>query len=429
LFLPFSKLGLIVVDEEHETSFKQNDPAPRYHGRDAALQLAKLFDATVLLGSATPSLETVFQCEQGKFGRVLLTQRYLEQPLPAIEVVNLRSFAKVEGMPPVISPPLEAAIRQTLEQGLQVILFQNRRGFAHYLHCLSCQEVPQCIQCDVSLTYHKHDHHLRCHYCGYAIPAPHRCPSCGSEKLTLVGLGTERVEDQLVELFPGVAMERMDLDTTRHRDSYDQIIQRFSLGQTKILVGTQMLTKGLDFDHVGLVGIIRADVLTNYPDFRASERAWQLMSQVAGRAGRRGQQGKVILQTTQPNHPVLNHVIHYSWKAFFEEELAERKAFLFPPYVRLIRIELRSRSQSKVLAAAQDVAMALLPGFQGGILGPQPPLVNRIKDHYLQHLMIKLPRASKGGEWKHKAVETTLKILAEAPYNTVQAVFDVDPIY
>ena len=320
-------------------------------------------------------------------------------------------------------------MQQTLDEGRQVILFQNRRGYAYYVQCLTCEEAPTCIQCDVSLTYHKHDHRLKCHYCGYSIPAPHRCPSCGSDKMALVGMGTEKVEDKLKELFPDVPMERMDLDTTRRRDAYDNLIQRFSSGETKILVGTQMLTKGLDFDHVGLVGILRADILTNYPDFRSMERAWQLMAQVSGRAGRKGKRGRVLIQTLQPKHPVLDYVVNYDAEGFFAHELAERKEFLFPPFVRLVRIELRNRAQGRVEAAAKAVEAVLRPHFEGGLLGPMAPTVRRIKGFYLQHLVIKLPRSTKGNQWKYDAVERTLMVLNRAEFKSTQVVFDVDPVF
>ena len=355
IFLPFRKLELIIVDEEHEATYKQQDPAPRYHARNAAVVLASFYGAKTLLGTATPSLETWHNAETGKYARVSLTERHKAVQLPRILPVDIRELTRKKRMTGPFSPLLLQHIREALERKEQVILFQNRRGFAPMVECHVCGWVPKCKNCDVSLTYHKGLGMLTCHYCGYTEPLPSRCPACGGADLRARGLGTEKIEDEIKALLPEVRVARMDLDTTRTRTAYERIIEDFSSGRTDILIGTQMVSKGLDFERVSVVGILNADTLLNYPDFRAYERAFQLMAQVAGRAGRRDTQGLVILQTKSIAHPIIAQVIANDYEGMASGQLAERQAFHYPPYYRLIYVYLKHRREDVLEQMAQDI--------------------------------------------------------------------------
>ena len=341
VFLPFQNLGLVIIDEEHETSFKQQDPAPRYHARSAAIMLASMYGAKTLLGTATPSLESYYNAQQGKYGLVEMKTRYQGIQLPEIQVVDVKDLKHRKMMKGAYSPQLLAAVREALENGEQAILFQNRRGFAPMIECKVCGWVPKCKNCDVSLTLHKNINLLTCHYCGYTYPVPTECPNCGSTELMGRGVGTEKVEDQLSEIFPEARIARMDLDTTRTRNAYERLISDFSTGKTNLLIGTQMISKGLDFDKVRVVGILNADSMLNYPDFRAYEHAFMMMSQVSGRAGRKGKRGLVILQTKSPELPVISQVVHNDYAGFYKDLLEERRAFRYPPFYHLINVFLK----------------------------------------------------------------------------------------
>lgn len=390
LFLPFADLRLIIVDEEHDTSYKQHDPAPRYNARDSAIVLARMAGAKVVLGSATPAVETMHNARQGKYGLVVLNQRFGGAQLPHILTIDLRPERKAKRIRGPLSVPLIDSIGQALAQREQVILFQNRRGFSSFIQCEQCAHVPQCTRCDISLTYHKYSHDLRCHYCGYTAAMPRECPSCRSTKLLTLGIGTEQVEEELNIQFPNARVVRMDLDTTRAKHAHHRIIQEFEQQQIDILVGTQMVTKGLDFSHVGLVGVVSADQLLRQPDFRAFERAFQLMAQVSGRAGRRGRQGLVLIQTSEPMHPVIELVKQNDHAGLMLHELVQRKTFNYPPFVRLVQITLRHRERDALDVAARIVADQLrqLPGMQ--VLGPEVPPVGRIRNFYLRNILLKI---------------------------------------
>ncbi|MEM9024660.1 MAG: primosomal protein N', partial [Bacteroidota bacterium] len=380
VFLPVQDLGLVIVDEEHEGSFKQYDPAPRYHARDAAIVLANMQGAKVLLGSATPAVETTYNAEVGKFGRVMLTKRYGGGQLPEILVADVRKAQRRKEMKSLFSPMLLEAMEKAFEQDEQVILFQNRRGFSPYVICEDCGWNPECQRCDVGLTYHKYQQRLRCHYCGFAQPMPKTCLACGSNRLTLQGFGTEKIEEELAIFFPDIKVARMDLDTTRSRHSYQRIIHEFESRVIDVLVGTQMVTKGLDFDNVGLVGIMSADSLLSFPDFRAFERSYQLMTQVAGRAGRSQKRGKVIIQTYNPHHRVIRQVVDHDYEALYKDEILERRNFHYPPFHRMIRITLKHRDVEKVNHAAAYLARLLRTVFGERVLGPEFPLVARMRN-------------------------------------------------
>ncbi|MEL6607103.1 MAG: primosomal protein N', partial [Bacteroidota bacterium] len=429
IFLPFNNLSLIIVDEEHETSYKQFNGQPRYHARDAALVLAQYHHAKVLLGSATPSVETYHHAQIGKYGLVALTERFGKATLPTIEFTNLRIERARKSMREDFTTTLLNAITQTLEHQEQVIIFQNRRGYAPYITCEDCAWVPMCARCAVSLTYHQRSNHLRCHYCGYYIQMPPACGVCSSHRLKNVGFGTEKLEETLQLFFPNKAIQRMDLDTTRGKHSYDQIIEALEQGRTDILVGTQMVTKGLDFGRVSLVGVLGIDRLLHFPDFRAGERCFQLITQVSGRAGRRERQGKVIIQTMDPKHPTLEAIAQHDYVQMYERELAERHEFLYPPFMRLIRIILKHRDQVLVAAAAQDLAQRLCEKLGKKVSGPQAPLVSRIKQQYLMELWIKVNKnpaqATAAKAWLRTAAR---QLLLDRTFKTVKVIFDVDPV-
>lgn len=424
LLLPYQNLGLIIVDEEHDASYKQQDPAPRYHARDCAIVLANMHKAKVLLGTATPSLESYYNVKQNKYGLVELKQRFAQSKLPDIWVVNMIEAHKRHQVQGVFSDFLIERIGEALDKKEQVILFQNRRGYAVRMICNTCQTMPTCKYCDVTLTYHKKTRLLKCHYCGYAIAVPHECPTCHSTDIEMKGFGTEKVEDTLAEIFPQASIARMDLDTTRSKNGYQQIISDFEQHKTDILVGTQMVTKGLDFDRVSVVGILNADALISFPDFRSFERAFQLLAQVSGRAGRKEVPGKVVIQSYQPEHPALKYVETNDFMAMYRSQIAERKEYHYPPITRLVKVTLKHPDEKVVTEAAQTLAVPLREAFPGHVLGPQAPLVSRIQNYYLEDFWIKLAKDSQLEN--HKA--TLLKILQkfQQDHKTVRVVINVD---
>lgn len=392
LFLPYQKLGLIVVDEEHDYSFKQFDPAPRYNARDAAIYLSILQNCPVLLGSATPALETYFNSKAGKYGLVELNKRYGDIQMPEIFVADVKKETKRKTMKSHFSGFLIQHINEALEKKEQVILFQNRRGFSLRLECDTCNWMPECKNCDVTLTYHKHNNQLKCHYCGYSRRVPGRCDSCGGTHLKMKGFGTEKLEDELAILYPDARIKRMDLDTTRSKFAYQNIITDFENGRVDILVGTQMVTKGLDFDNVSIVGIMNADNMISFPDFRAYERSFQLMAQVSGRAGRKNKRGKVIIQTFNPYHSVIQDVINNDYTGMYKSQILERRTFKYPPFYRLIHLTLKHKDARVLNEGAQELALLLRDELQSRVLGPEYPLVSKIKNLYIKRILIKLER-------------------------------------
>ncbi|WP_343701596.1 primosomal protein N' [Chitinophaga sp.] len=429
LLLPFRDLGLIILDEEHDASFKQQDPAPRYHARDAAIYYAGLFKAKVLLGSATPSLESYYNALQGKYALVELQERYGGIAMPAIEIVDLKKEMALKEMVHNFSSVLRQNIRQSLDAGKQVILFQNRRGYAPFLLCTTCGWIPNCKQCDVSLTYHKHQDKLHCHYCGTRYPYIYTCAACGSQTLVPKNFGTEKIEEDLQELFPEARIARMDMDAIRSKDSHNKMIQLLEDGEIDILVGTQMVVKGLDFQNVNLVGILSADSLLSYPDFRVNERAFQLMEQVSGRSGRRDGQGKVIIQASNTRHHVLDFVTQHNYKAMYEAEIAEREQFAYPPFSRIIKITIRHKKQPTVNEAALVLSNWLRPHLGAQLVGPAAPLVSKVRDFYLQEMLIKLPRDSR----RIAQVKTMLReffgqLTIEKQFRSVVITPDVDGV-
>lgn len=428
IFLPFSNLGLIVVDEEHENTFKQFDPAPRYHARDSSIVLANLHNARVLLGTATPSIETYHNALAGKYGLVKLESRFLDVAMPAIEIADVRRARKKKQMQSHFHPALIDSIRAALQLREQVILFQNKRGFAPYLQCNDCGDIPRCKYCDVSLTYHKGINQLTCHYCGYSTNRISNCRACGSNFVKIVGFGTEKVEEELEIMLPGTRIARMDIDATRSRKSYEKLLSDFDNGEIDILVGTQMVTKGLDFKNVNLVGILDADHLLNYPDFRAFERSFQLMTQVSGRAGRRQKQGKVLIQTTTPDHPIIQNVIQNNYEAMFRNQLNERKQYLYPPYSRLIQLILKHKDSATLTISARFLAEQLRNHFTDKIYGPEFTLIPRIQNLYQQQILIKIPRNVSLPQWKEMLFDEIRKFRQANDHKTVQLIIDVDPM-
>ena len=426
LFLPFRDLGLIIVDEEHETSYKQFDPAPRYHARDAAVVLGTFHNSHILLGSATPSLESYHNAQTGKYGYAHISRRYGNVLMPEIELVDLKDKIRRKRMQGHFSDRLIEEITETLEMKEQVILFQNRRGYAPVLECNTCGHTPQCPNCDVSLTYHRHKNQLRCHYCGHHTPLHTSCEACGSFTLDTKGFGTEQVEQELKEFFPKVVVGRMDLDTTRGKHAYQNIISSFESREIDILVGTQMVTKGLDFRHVNLVGIMNADALLNFPDFRAHERSFQLLTQVAGRAGRTEKRGKVIVQTYNPYHQILKQVSTGDYEGMYREQLYEREQFQYPPSHRVIRITLKHKDFNKVNEASAWLGQALRTAFQFPILGPEFPPIARIRNQYLKNILVKIPRDYPLSKTKKGIKRIEQSFNAIAPYRGVRIIFNVD---
>lgn len=426
LFLPFSNLGLIIIDEEHEATFKQQDPAPRYHARDAAIVLANSHKAKVLLGSATPSIETYYNAQSQKYGLVEITERFGKAPLPEIELVDLKDSYFRKKMKGHFSLTLIDAITEALSLGEQIILFQNRRGFSPVLECLTCGNIPQCPNCDVSLTYHKFKNQLRCHYCGHSIAKPTNCHACSSVDLTTKGFGTEQIELELAELFPSKNIKRMDQDTTRGKYSFERIIDSFKNREIDILVGTQMLAKGLDFDNVSLVGIMNADTMLYYPDFRAFERSFQMMTQVAGRAGRSDKKGRVIIQTYNPLHSIIQQVTLNRFDEMYKEQLYDRKIYHYPPFYKLIRLTLKHRDFDKLKEGSMWLYQVLAQNLDIPVLGPEEPAINRIRNEYIRTIMIKIPQEKPLGSTK----KTIQKILNSfdviAQYRTIKVTVNVD---
>ncbi len=428
LFLPFDNLGLIIVDEEHETSFKQYDPAPRYNARDAALFLSRLHGAKTLLGSATPSIESYYNANSGKYGLVELLKRYSGVQMPEILVADLKTATRKKLMKSHYSPLLLEQIKEALEKNEQVILFQNRRGFAPQLHCNLCGWMPECTRCDVTLTYHKHINLMKCHYCGYSQKTPIECLACGSPEISFQGFGTEKIEDELSIFFPGRKIARMDLDTTRAKNAYRQIISDFENHDIDILVGTQMVTKGLDFDNVGLVGVLSADSMLKFPDFRANERSFHLMAQVSGRAGRKEKRGKVVIQAFDPVHPIIQDVIDNNYLSMYTREMMERKNFHYPPFFRLIEFTLQHRDINIINHGAKEYAEGLRSLFGNRVLGPEFPAVARIKNLYHKRVLVKIEREGSINQVKESIRELMNRFSQHKDYKSIRIVVDVDPI-
>ena len=428
LFLPFSNLRLVIVDEEHETSFKQQDPAPRYHARSAAIMLASMCGAKVLLGSATPSAESYSNALTGKYGRVSIMTRYKNIQLPEIQVVDVKDLRRRKMMNGPFSPALLAAVREALADGRQAILFHNRRGFAPMTECHVCGWVPHCDKCDVSLTLHKSLGRLTCHYCGSVFYVPDRCPCCGSTDLRARGYGTENIEDRVRDIFPEARISRMDLDTTRTRNAYERIIGEFSSGHTNLLIGTQMVSKGLDFGNVAVVGILDADTMLNNPDFRAYEHAFMMMSQVAGRAGRKGSRGKVILQTRNPELPVIGEVVRNDFKTFYKELFEERRMFRYPPFSHIVCVYLRHRDARVADDAAADMARLLRAALGDRVLGPDRPSVARVKTMSIRKILIKLENGISLPRVRECLRSQQSVLMQNRRYATLETYYDVDPL-
>ena len=429
VFLPFHRLGLVIIDEEHEQSFKQQDPAPRYHARSAATVLAQMYaGAKTLLGTATPSMESYYNAKHGKYGFVELSRRYKDIQLPSIEVVDMKDLYRRKMVSGPFSPRLLSAVRGALERGEQAILFQNRRGFAPMIECRQCGWVPKCPNCDISLTYHKSMNYLSCHYCGYTMKVPEVCPCCESKDIRGRGYGTEKIEDEIRSIFPEARIARMDLDTTHTRNAYERLINDFSTGKNNLLIGTQMVTKGLDFGKVSVVGILNADSMLNYPDFRAYEQAFMMMSQVSGRAGRKGKRGEVILQTKTPDLPVIQYVVHNDYPTFFKELLDERCEFHYPPFYHLVYVYLKHRDENIVNTAGVELGSRLRDIFGARVLGPDKPAVARVKTLSIRKIVLKLengidyPRVR---QYLRGALDAMMK---DKRYGVLQVYYDVDPL-
>jgi primosomal protein N' len=428
VFLPFKNLGLVIIDEEHETSFKQQDPAPRYHARSAAIVLAKMYGAKTLLGTATPSMESYYNAQQGKYGLVELKTRYKGIQLPEIQVVDVKDLRRRKMMSGPFSPQLLAAVREALKNGQQAILFQNRRGFAPMIECKVCGWVPKCKNCDVSLTLHKSINLLTCHYCGYTYPVPTECPNCGSTEIMGRGFGTEKIEDQIAEIFPEAKIARMDLDTTRTRNAYERLIADFSEGRTNLLIGTQMVSKGLDFDKVSVVGILNADSMLNYPDFRAYEHAFMMMAQVSGRAGRKGKRGLVILQTKNPTLPVIGQVVNNDYEGLYQGILEERRTFHYPPFFHLINVYVKHKYDKVCEQASHELSKTLRSWFGGRVLGPDKPAVARVKTMNIRKIVIKLENGIDQQKVREYLKFAQQQIGKDPRYGALQIYYDVDPL-
>jgi primosomal protein N' (replication factor Y) len=427
VLLPFQNLGLVLVDEEHENSYKQFDPAPRYQARDSVIYLSKLLKANVLLGSATPSLETAENVRNGKYGWVQLTERYGGISLPKIELVDLKQAQKKKQMNGMFSHALIDAMRETFKENKQLILFQNRRGYAPILECTSCGHSPQCTQCDVTLTYHQTHQQLRCHYCSYHIAMPQQCHACGMHTLTTKGVGTQQIEEHVKAIFPEVKVGRMDWDSTRGKWGFDKIIDAFVKEEIQVLVGTQMVVKGLDFKNVLLVGVINADHILNFPDFRAHERSFQMLCQVAGRAGRSDRKGRVLMQTYQPEHPTLKQVVNHDFEDLFKAQKIERLQYHYPPYYRMIRITLKSRQYETINLAADWFTNVIKQSYKGTVLGPVFPAVARIRNQYHKQILIKVDHDLSSATVKALLLKTYKSFQAIASFRSTRVNFDVDP--
>lgn len=427
IFLPFKRLKLVIVDEEHENTYKQQDPAPRYHARSSAIMLASMYGAKVLLGTATPSIETYYNATNGKYGLVELKERYKDIQLPHIECVDIKELARQKRMKGPFSPLLVKEIHDALERREQVILFQNRRGFAPMIECHTCGWVPKCKNCDVSLTYHKGLNQLTCHYCGCAYQVPRSCPACSGVELQHKGFGTERIEDDIKLIFPEARVARMDLDTTRTRSAYERIIADFEQGKTDILIGTQMVSKGLDFQHVSVVGILNADTMLNYPDFRSHERAFQLMAQVAGRAGRKKKRGLVILQTKSPDLPVIHQVMRNDYEQLYLDQVAERQMFRYPPFYRLIYVYLKHRREDVLNQAADAMAQYLRNGLGDRVLGPDKPPIARIQTLYIKKMIVKVEQTASMAKVRDYLMSVQRAIIEDERFRSLIVYYDVDP--
>lgn len=428
VFLPFTNLGLVIIDEEHETSFKQQDPAPRYHARSAAIVLAGMYGAKTLLGTATPSMESYYNAQQGKYGLVELKKRFAGIELPEIKVIDIKDLQHRKMMQGPFSPQLLAAINDALQNNKQVILFQNRRGFAPMIECRECGWVPKCSNCDVSLTYHKNLNQLTCHYCGFTYTVPTVCPNCGSEKINGRGYGTEKIEERICDIFPEARVARMDLDTTRTRNAYERIITDFSAGKTNILIGTQMISKGLDFDNVSVVGILNADSMLNYPDFRAYEHAFMMMSQVSGRAGRKGKRGLVMLQTKSVDLPVISQVVTHDFKGFHKDLLDERAIFHYPPFYHLVYVFLKHAKNEVVESAGLEMGGRLRQYLGDRILGPDKPAVARVKAMNIRKIVIKLENGINQKQVREVLRYVQKQIMQDKRYAALHIYYDVDPL-
>jgi primosomal protein N' (replication factor Y) len=429
VFLPFSDLGLVICDEEHDTSYKQQEPSPRYNGRDAAVYFASLFTAKVVLGSATPSLESYHNAVTGKYGKTEIMQRYGDVQLPPIEIIDTKKIEQKDRSKVMLSPQLVSAVQQVLDRGRQVLLFQNRRGYTPYQVCNVCGWIPQCKYCDVSLTFHKFTNKLVCHYCGTTYPPLTTCAACGNHNFVQRNFGTEKIEEMLQETFSKAKVARMDLDTVRGKNAHDVLIQQFEQRRIDILVGTQMVVKGLDFDNVDLVGILDADGLLHFADFRVNEKAFQLMEQVSGRAGRREATGKVLIQTTQPSHPVLLFVKQHDYKKMYEEELGKRKHFFYPPFSRIIHLSFRHKIKEVVEHAAHQFTDALKNKYGDYIIGPAEPGIGRVRNQYLMELLLKLPKDRKTiMACKQALLDQVVTLHQEKRFRSVVIVPDVDVV-
>ena len=428
VFLPFQNLGLVIIDEEHESSYKQQEPAPRYHARSAAIMLAQMQGAKVLLGTATPSLETYHNARTGKYGFVELFQRYKGIELPEIQVVDIKYLQHRKMMNGPFSPLLLSKVREALERGEQAILFQNRRGYAPMIECKQCGWVPHCQHCDVSLTFHRNLNQLTCHYCGHTYQVPTECPNCGCTQLQTRGYGTEKIEAEVHDIFPEARIARMDLDTTRSRQAYERIINDFSAGRTNLLIGTQMISKGLDFDKVSVVGILNADTMLNYPDFRAYEQAFMMMAQVSGRAGRKGKRGLVILQTKSPELPLIAQVVRNDYTAFYRSLIAERQQFRYPPYYRLIYVYLKHRQDAVVAAAGMEMGALLRQWFSGRVLGPDKPGISKVKSLSIRKIVLKFEPSLNMAEVRKYLALAQQQLLQAKRYSSLQIYYDVDPL-
>lgn len=428
VFLPFQNLGLVIIDEEHETSFKQQDPAPRYHARSAAIVLASMYGAKTLLGTATPSIESYYNAKTGKYGYVALTQRYEGIELPEFRIVDIKDLQHRKMMTGPFSPMLLAEVRKALEEGKQAILFQNRRGFAPMIECKQCGWVPHCQHCDVSLTLHRNTNQLTCHYCGYTYSIPTKCPNCEGTELRTRGFGTEKIEDAIRDIFPEARVARMDLDTTKTRNAYERIITDFATSRTNILIGTQMISKGLDFANVSVVGILNADSMLNFPDFRAYEHAFMMMAQVGGRAGRKGKRGLVILQTKSPELPIVQQVVNNDYEAMYVGVTAERREFHYPPYYRLVYVYLKHRDDKVVASAAATLSFKLRIWFGERVLGPDKPSVAKVKSLNIRKIMIKLENGIDIQKVRQYLRKAHSDILKDKRFNSLVIYYDVDPL-
>lgn len=428
VFLPFARLGLIIVDEEHESSYKQYDPAPRYNARDTAIVLASMHGAKTLLGSATPSVETFFKASNGKYGLATLNERFEGAELPEVKIIDMKLQRKKKLNNGTLSSDLRSVTRRALENGRQVIMFQNRRGYAPMVMCHQCGWIPKCVNCDVSLVYHKNSELLRCHYCGFVRTLPKECPACGSTDINKYGYGTERIAEELHNQFEGYRVARMDLDTTRNKEAYQEIIQEFATHQTDILVGTQMVSKGLDFEKVDVVGVVNADTLLNFPDFRSDERAFNMLEQVAGRAGRRNDSGVVVIQTFKPDDPLLSFVKNHDYQGYYRQEITNREKYSYPPFTKVVNIYLKNRDASTVDTVAVRYAMGLRKIFGERVLGPEKPFVSRVANMFIQSIMLKIEANASMTKVKKLLRDFYIEISADPAMKSTTVYYDVDPV-